>query len=163
MSGQLRKRKSYQMFRNFAEFLQGNPSPADILQKVFELTEEMRAWGSETMSQYASESLNQVIKDFGLDKAQDTVLSEEVEITGDAWARGRNGKLTPKFITLSGGAYDDKVTARVFSKTIGGTAPIILALQPPDCISVAESLKKLAYGVLHARRISGNSGRNGEK
>jgi len=62
----VRKRKSYKMFLELHRFLESQPSEAEILNKIYEILDDKRAFGSRTHSIYAEESLKQLISDFNI-------------------------------------------------------------------------------------------------
>lgn len=59
----IRKRRSYGMFQELLEFLNGTPTTRAVLERVYELLDEKRGFGSERNSQCALESLNLLVKD----------------------------------------------------------------------------------------------------
>lgn len=59
----IRKRKSYQLFKDFLLFLREMPTREQMLSRIYQLLDSKNAWGSEQNSYYAKESLNQLIQD----------------------------------------------------------------------------------------------------
>lgn len=59
----IRKRGSYVEFDNFLSFLNTRPSKKKVLYKLHEIIDGRRAYGSQTNSDYALESLRLLIKD----------------------------------------------------------------------------------------------------
>ncbi|RLC77546.1 MAG: hypothetical protein DRI61_11395 [Chloroflexi bacterium] len=72
----IRKRMSYRRWKRFLDFLNTNPSKAEILRRIHDLIDlELRGYGYATHSMYAKESLEQLIKDEGLEQEpQDEIM-----------------------------------------------------------------------------------------
>jgi len=62
----VRSRLSYSMWRDLLRFLNTNPTKIQILKMFFVALDNNRAFGSATAAEYASESLEQLLKDEGL-------------------------------------------------------------------------------------------------
>jgi len=61
----IRARASYRLFAELYDFLNGGPTPADVLRKVHDILDFRRGFGSERNAAYADESLEWVLKDNG--------------------------------------------------------------------------------------------------
>ena len=61
----IRNRASYKLFEQLYDFLASKPSITDILQKVFDVLDTKRGFGSQQNSDFAAESLDWVLKDRG--------------------------------------------------------------------------------------------------
>lgn len=59
----IRKRASYLFFQQLYDFLNTEPSAADILRKFNDILDSKRSFGSGRNARYAAESLDWVLKD----------------------------------------------------------------------------------------------------
>ena len=60
---QIRNRKSYKEFKELYNWLKCNSSKKELLEKIYELLDSHRGYGTRTKSYYAKESLEQVLID----------------------------------------------------------------------------------------------------
>ena len=80
--GKLRRihnRASYRLFWELYDFLEGNPTIAEILTKFHDILDARRSFGSERNAEYAAESLDVVLADNG----------EINSMENQAWSRTR--------------------------------------------------------------------------
>jgi hypothetical protein len=61
----VRKRRSFDFWKNLLEFLKSEPDKREVLFKIWEILDTYQAFGSETNSNYSLESLALVLKENG--------------------------------------------------------------------------------------------------
>ena len=59
----IRKRKSYQFWKELKEFLELNPPISDVLMKFYAILDKRQAFKSETNAFYNAESLELLLKE----------------------------------------------------------------------------------------------------
>jgi hypothetical protein len=62
---QVRKRRSFEFWKNLLEFLKSQPDKKEVLFKIWEILDSYRAFKSKTNSNYSLESLAVVLKSDG--------------------------------------------------------------------------------------------------
>lgn len=67
-------------------------------------------------------------------------MADRLELAGDSEARGRNGWYKPALVVRRPGAVTGELRFDFYSKIIGRTAPVILALSPADRVALARFL-----------------------
>jgi hypothetical protein len=65
----IRTRASYALFQQIYEFLNTEPSAADILRKFHDVLDAKKSFGSRRNAECAAESLDLVLKDNGVDQS----------------------------------------------------------------------------------------------
>jgi len=63
MPNDVRTRSTYKFWQDLLDFLNTNPTKAEILRKIHSIIDERRGFASETNSRVSQESLELVIKD----------------------------------------------------------------------------------------------------
>jgi len=63
MPNDVRTRSTYKFWKDLLDFLNTNPTKADILRKIHAIIDERRGFASETNSRFSKESLELVIRD----------------------------------------------------------------------------------------------------
>ena len=69
----IRKRASYLLFQQLYDFLSKKPSAADILRKIHDILDAKKGFGSRRNAEYATESLDLVLRDNRVDHHSDAV------------------------------------------------------------------------------------------
>jgi len=59
----IRKRRSYRYFKKLYKWLKTNPTPEEVLWKVYEILDRSHAFGSVQNAMYARESIELIVQD----------------------------------------------------------------------------------------------------